>query len=74
MSELPVIHCTPEELYEDRFWFEHLEPITRANGLKPPTEMEKDAGDEGAHLLKAPDGRLLAVVRTDRPPCPTCNR
>ena len=69
-----TIHGTPEELATDQFWAERLEPITRAHGLEPPTALDIDQGDPGAHLLKGPDGQILAVVRTDRPACPTCGR
>ena len=74
MSDIPVIHTTEAELATDRFWFEHLAPITAAHGLPEPDRMIRDAGDPSAHLLRAPDGQLLAIVRTDRPACPTCGR
>lgn len=74
MTEVPVIHCTPEELATERFWHEHLAPITAAHGLPEPTELKIDTDDPGAHQLLAPDGHLLAVVRTDRPACPACGR
>lgn len=74
MSDVPTIHTTPEELATDRFWAERLAPITAAHGLPAPDVMTIDAKDPGAHLLLAPDGQLLAVVRTDRAPCPTCGR
>lgn len=73
-NDIPVIHATPAELVAEQFWAERLAPITAAHGLPAPTEMQRDAGDPGAHLLLAPDGRLLAIVRTDRPACPTCGR
>jgi len=72
--DIPVIHTTPAELATDRFWAEHLAPVTAAHGLPAPTEMQRDKDDPGAHLLLGPDGRLLAVVRTDRPACSTCGR
>ena len=74
MTDVPVIHATDDEIATDRFWHEHLAPITAAHGLPEPTEMSIDQQDPAARLLLAPDGRLLAVVRTDRPACPTCNR
>lgn len=74
MNNIPVIHTTEAELATDRFWLEHLTPITEARGLPSPNQMTKDAGDPSAHLLLAPDGELLAIVRTDRPACPTCHR
>jgi len=74
MSDIPVIHTTKAELATDRFWIEHLEPITRAHGVPAPTELHRDPGDDAVHLLRHSDGRLLAVVRTDRPACPTCGR
>jgi hypothetical protein len=74
MSGIPVIHTTEAELATERFWFEHLTPITAAHGLPAPNQMTRDAGDPAAHLLLAPDGRVLAIVRTDRPACPTCGR
>lgn len=77
MSDIPVIHTTKAELATDRFWFEHLEPITRAHGLPVPKEMHRDPGDDAAHMLLDPHGKLLAIVRTDRPArpaCPTCGR
>jgi hypothetical protein len=74
MSEIPVIHATAEEMGTERFWQEHLAPITAAHGLPEPDGLRLDAGDPGAHLLLHPDGRVLAVVRTDRPACPTCGR
>ncbi len=73
-SSIPVIHTTEAELATDRFWFEHLVPITAAHGLPAPDQMTKDVKDPGTHLLLAPDGQLLAIVRTDRPACPTCRR
>jgi hypothetical protein len=74
VSDIPVIHTTVAELATERFWSEHLAPITAAHGLPEPTEMKLDTGDPGAHQLLAPDGTLLAIVRTDRPACPTCGR
>ncbi|GIE35915.1 hypothetical protein Ait01nite_089600 [Actinoplanes italicus] len=73
-SNVPVIHTTTDELATDRFWTEHLDPIAAAHGLPQPDQMHQDQGDPGAHLLLAPNGELLAVVRTDRPPCLTCGR
>lgn len=73
-TDIPVIHTTQAELETEQFWAEHLAPITSAHGLPAPTEMRRDGGDPGAHQLLAPDGRLLAIVRTDRPACPTCGR
>lgn len=72
MSDIPTIHTTKAELATDRFWFERLAPITAAHGLPEPKEMTVDQSNPEVHLLKAPDGQLLAVVRTDRPACPTC--
>lgn len=69
MSKIPVIHTTEDELKTERFWAEHLAPIAAAHGLPAPDEMRRDAGDPTAHLLLAPDGELLAVVRTGRPAC-----
>lgn len=74
MPSIPVIHTTRVELATDRFWAEQLAPIASVHGLPAPTEMKQDGGDPDAHLLLAPDGALLAVVRTDRPACPTCGR
>lgn len=74
MTDIPVIHTTEDELKLERFWNEHLAPITAAHGLPAPDQMTRDANDPSAHLLLAPDGQLLAIVRTDRPPCPTCGR
>jgi hypothetical protein len=72
MTDVPTIHITPEELKTDRFWHEKLAPIAAAHGLPEPIEMANDQSNPAQHLLLAPDGRLLAVVRTDRPACPTC--
>jgi hypothetical protein len=74
MTDVPTIHCTKAELATDRFWFEKLAPITAAHGLPAPDQMTRDVKDPEAHLLLAPDGQLLAVVRTDRPACPACGR
>lgn len=74
VSDIPVIHTTEAELATDRFWHERLAPITAAHGLPAPDQMTRDMKDPGAHMLLAPDGQLLAIVRTDRPPCPTCGR
>jgi hypothetical protein len=71
---VPTIHVTSTELNTERFWVEQLVPITQAAGLPEPTELLRDARDPEAHLLRSPTGELLAVVRTDRPPCPTCGR
>lgn len=73
-STVPTIHVTPAELATERFWVEHLGPITRTAGLPEPTELKRDAHDPEAHMLRSPTGELLAVVRTDRPPCPSCGR
>lgn len=72
--DIPVVHTTAAELETERFWAERLAPITSAHGLPAPTQMQRDQSDPGAHLLLGPDGALLAVVRTDRPACPTCGR
>jgi hypothetical protein len=74
MSEIPVIHTTPAELATERFWHEHLVPIAATHGLPEPIGLKLDAGDPAAHLMLAPDGQVLAIVRTDRPACPTCGR
>lgn len=74
MPNIPVIHTTAAELETERFWAERLAPVTAEHGLLAPTEMKRDGGDPGAHLLLAPGGQLLAIVRTDRPACPTCGR
>lgn len=71
---VPTIHCTRDELATERFWVEKLSPITRAAGLPDPTEMLRDAHDPEVHMLRSATGELLAVVRTDRPACPTCGR
>ena len=71
---VPTIHVTPAELATERFWAERLAPVTAAAGLPAPTEMTCDAQDPAAHLLLSPTGELLAVVRTDRPPCSSCGR
>lgn len=71
---VPTVHVTPAEFSTERMWIEKLAPITRARGLSDPTELEIDNGDPGAHMLRAPDGELLAIVRTDRPACPACGR
>lgn len=69
-----IIQTTAEELGTDRFWIEHIDPIARAHGLPEPVQLTVDAGDPGSHLLLGPDGRILAIVRTDRPACPRCGR
>ena len=75
VNDVPVIHCTSEELATERFWFEQLAPIAAAHGQPPPNMMTRDAGDQGQHLLLSNDGqRILAVVITDRPACSTCGR
>ncbi|MET0419311.1 MAG: hypothetical protein ABW022_25135 [Actinoplanes sp.] len=74
MSDTPVIHCTAEEMATERFWHEHLVPITAARGLPDPDQLQHDQGDPAQHLLLDPDGNLLAVVRTDRPACSKCGR
>jgi len=74
VSDIPVIHTTEAELATERFWNEYLVPITAELELPEPTELKIDQGDPAARLLLAPDGRLLAIVRTDRPACPTCGR
>jgi len=74
VSTVPTLHVTLAELGTERFWVEHLTPITRAAGLPDPTEMLRDAHDPAVHMLRSPTGELLAVVRTDRPPCSSCGR
>jgi hypothetical protein len=74
VSTIPTLHVTPAELATERFWAERLAPITAAAGLPAPTQMTRDAQDPAAHLLLAPTGELLAVVRTDRPACSSCGR
>jgi hypothetical protein len=74
MIDVPTIHTTAAELATDRFWHEKLAPIAAAHGLPEPTEMTVDQKVPGTHMLLGPDGTLLAVVRTDRPACPTCGR
>ena len=60
-----TIHTTPDELRTERFWCEQIDPVAKAHGMEPPTELHKDPGDPDSHLLKGPDGTLHLVVRTD---------
>jgi len=69
---VPTIHTTEAELATERFWHEKLAPITAAQGLPEPTQLTIDTQVPGTRMLLAPDGQLLAVIRTDRPACPTC--
>lgn len=63
MTEPAVLHATLAELHTELFWSLHIDPVARAHGMDPPTEL--DARDPGRHLLKHPDGRLLLIVITD---------